>query len=417
MGIDEQDREDELYDLQKELEAKFDELFGSLDDDEKEKKHEDTTDILSNNIRRQMEEEYRNLSDRALNEYNQGNHKEELLLWQQGLDVAQKLNDIEKEIHCYYRICQDSYHLGDLKNALLISFKVIKYHSSAEPSDLYRTLRRQLHIAEELIIPRNCLDRLLYQLEICDNRYRLEQKAGNLLDEACLYLDYCIPDKALPKAQRSKILRMGNSGGYNLPSHLRILFLCYYLNDDPEQMKKTITELQNCDTNAEAFKEYGLYFCRYILFYMQGDYESAYVHAGHALTLRRKRNGNKYGVLYHLVTIAAACGKPQIAREYLIELIENYRENRKNDKRYWQRYYTYRGLGHYYASYAKIEQSARLASKYFHRSYVYYKRAMVVAEQIDYLLCIGGWQQKVDNDLTSLESASFPKPILCDRIW
>lgn len=416
METDEQDKYDELSDIQKELEAKFDELFGSLGDDEKEKKHEDTTDTLSNSIRRQMEEEYRNLADRALNKYNQGNYKEEESLWQQGLDVAQKLNDIEKEIHCYYRICQDSYHLGDFKNALLISFKVIKYHSSAEPSDLYRTLERQLHIAEELIIPRNCLERLLYQLEICGNRYRLEQKAGYLLDEACLYLDYCIPDKALPKAQRSKILRIGNSGGYNLPSHLRILFLCYYLNADFEQMKKTITELQNCETNAEASKEYSIYFCRYILFYMQGDYESAYVHAGHALTLRRKYNRDKYRGLYHLITIAAACGKPQIAREYLFELIENYRENRKNDKRYWQRYYTYRGLGHYYASCAKIEKSTRLASKYLHRSYVYYKRAMVVAEQIDYLLCISGWQQKVEDDLTSLESASLPKPILCDRI-
>lgn len=412
MGNDELDILD--LNLQKELEAKFDELFGPLEDAQ-EIEQEEKTETLSNSIRRQLEEEYNNLAECASNKYMLRNYKEVLSLWQQACDVAQQLNDIEKEMHCYYKICQNSYHLGYLKNALLTSFKVTKYYSNAAPSDLYGTIARQLHIAGALIIPRNCLERLLHQLKACNNRYHLEKQAGYLLDEACLQLDYCNPDKALPKAQRSKILILGNSGGYNLPSHLRILFLCYYLKADLEQMKRTITELQNCETNAELYKEYCLYFCRCLLFYMQGDYQSAYVNAGHALTLQRKSNINEYMVLYHLITIAAAWGRPEIAREYLIELIEQYRENRKNDKRYWQRYYTYRGLGHYYAAYAKIEQNTRLRSKYFHRSSLYYKRAMLVAKQIDDLLCISGWQQKVEDDLASLEGGRLPKPVLCER--
>lgn len=368
-----------------------------------------------NNLRRQMEEEYEKLSESAYEEYNQGSFKEEILLWQQGVDVAQKLNDIEKELHCYRSICQDSYHLGDYKNALLFSFKVTKCYSDAAPLDLYHTLTRQLHIAQELIIPRKCIERLLDQIEVCNNQYRLQSKAGDLLDKACLYIDCCAHEKALPKAQRSKILRMENGGGYNLPSHLRILFLCYYLDNNVEQMKKTIIELQNCETNAKTSKENCICFCRYILYYMQGDYVNAFVQAEQSLTLRRKRNVQCYQVLYHLVTIASACGMPQIARGYLIELMQNFRDNRKKDKRYWQRYYTYRGLGHYYASCSKSEESPQLASDYSHRSNVYYRRALAVAEQIDDLLCTDGWRQKVNDDLKSLESSEFPKPILCDR--
>lgn len=412
MGDDELD-----IDLQKELEAKLDELFGPLDDDVQEITQEEKVEVLSNSIRRQLEEEYSSLSDRANGEYNKRNYIDALSLWQQGCEVAQQLNDIEKEIHCYFQICQNSYHLGYFKEALLTSFRVTKYYSCVAPLDLYRTIARQLHIAESLIIPRNCLDRLLYQLKICDKRYCLEKQAGDLLDEACLYLDYCVPDKALSKAQRSYILRMGNVGGYNLPSHFRVLFICYYLKADLDQMKKTITELQNCETVAEVYKEYCLYCCRTLFFYAQGDYQNAYMNAGHMLTLQRKSNRNEYNVLYYLITIAAAWGKPQIAREHFVELIENYRKNRKNDKRYWQRYYTYRGLGHFYASYAKIEQNTRLATKYFHRSFVYYKRAMVVAEQIDNLLCCSGWQQKVDDDFASLKGVSLLKPVLCDRIY
>lgn len=119
--------------------------------------------------------------------------------------------------------------------------------------------------------------------------------------------------------------------------------------------------------------------------------------------------------MYRTITVASAWGKPQTAREYLIELIDTYRDKRPNDRRYWQRYYTYRGLGHYYASCAKTEQNIRLASKYYHRSFVYYKRAAAVAEQIDFLLCTSGWQQKTADDLACLESGSLPKPLLCDR--
>ena len=35
--------------------------------------------------------------------------------------------------------------------------------------------------------------------------------------------------------------------------------------------------------------------------------------------------------------------------------------------------------------------------------------------QIDHLLCTSGWQQKVENDISSLENGNLPKPILCDR--
>lgn len=407
-------------DMQKELEAKFDELFAALDDagdkdDTQRTDQGDKLDVLSNSIRRQLEEEYSNLVERARDKYALRDFREALSFWQQGCDVAQQLNDLEKEIHCYYHICQNLYHLGNFKNALLTSFKVTNYYSIANPSDLYWTIARQLHIAEELLIPRDCLDRLLFQLKVCNDRYRLEHQAGYLLDEAWIYLDYCKPHKALSKAQRSKILIFGNSRGYNLPSHFRMLFLCYYLNADMELMKKTIAELQNCETYSEGFKEYALYFCRCLLFYMQGDYQSAYKNAEQALILQRKSNASEYMHLYRLITIAAAWGKPQIAREYLIDLIENYREERTSGKRYWQRYYTYRCLGHFNASLAKAKQNTRLFSKFFHRSIMYYKRAMDVAKQIDHLLCTSGWQQKVENDISSLENGNLPKPILCDR--
>lgn len=180
-------------------------------------------------------------------------------------------------------------------------------------------------------------------------------------------------------------------------------------------MKKILIELQNCDNSLKAHKEYSLYFCRSLLSYIQGDYQSAYGYAGQALIMQRKSNKNLFSNLYRLITIAAAWGKPQIAREYFIELIEFHRKNRISDKSYWQRYYTYRGMGHYYASYSKIEEDIWIAKKYYHRSFMYYRRAMIVAEQIDHLLCITGWQQKVADDIASLESANLPKPILCDR--
>ena len=412
MGNDEQF--EELEDIQKELEAKFEELFGSLDDS-KEIKQEGKKTTLSNSIIRQLEEEYDNFTECAADEYGLRNYKEALSLWQQACDIAQQLNDIEKEIHCYYGICQNLYHLGNLKNALLMSFKVMKYYTSAKPFDLYWTVTRQLHIAQELVIPRNYLEKLLKQKNICNKRYQLEKQAADLLDEAYLNIDYCILDKALSKAQRSKILRVGGGSGYNLPSYYRILFLCYYLKGDLKQMEKTMMELQNLETSAKKYKEKNLCFCRYTICYMQGDYENAYTCAKHELILQRKSNVEVYMVLYRLITILAAWGKPQIAREYLVELIEDYRKNRKKDKRYWQRYYTYRGLGHFYACCAKTEKNTKYVLKYFQRSLVCYKHARIVAEQIDYLLCTEGWQQKVDEDIASLERHDLPKPILCER--
>lgn len=420
MDIEEEKRQQELIDIQKELEAKFDELFASLDEGEVSKPEKDfgqgeESDTLSKSIRRQLEEEYGKLEDLAEDKYQQREHREELSLWQQALEVAQQLNDTEKEIRCSYKICQDYMHLGYYKDALLTSFQVTKFYTAADPLDLYWTVTRQLQIAEALVIPRDCLERILAQMKFCMQKFRLEEQAGYLLDEACLYLDYCMLEKALAKAQRSMILRMGDSGGYNLPSHYRCLFLCYYMRNDLELMKKTFAELQHCETSAEASKEDGICFCRSLLCYMQGDYQSAYESAVQMLSFCRKRSLNTYMRLYFLITIAAAWGRPQKAREYLIELIEEYRAKRKNDKRYWQRYYLYRGLGHFYASYSKTGQDKKLASKYKSRSFLYYNHAMDVAGQIDYLLCISGWQQKVQDDLKSLKSDRLPKPFLCDR--